>query len=629
MAFCTIEWVLRFEPPDNIKPAPAYDEQPLSPADTPAPAAHPKHLHHKPKPLHHEQPSLKFDDSDGGGVDPPPTHTGLYRCIRATGIGESHLASVDPDCEVGTFMRESTHGCIGLGPSKRSKELHRCVSRQKVTGGRIKWTHSVTTSGCKEGAFQDKLLGYVQAKKTSDGGEWVQLRQCQVKDADLAASHLFTTTDPGCEGHLHNSYLGWILKGGCGEVTDLNVDPTALSNAPSTAPSTRPSNAALLDAEKEEFARTQAAKEQELAADDERLVAKANKLVAHVNSVRKLSPSILVHYHYHQPPPPTHTCETVNKQTNFVMFLELAVLKSPKEVSFLITWSGHQLLAVDEFYESIGMSPPKRRELVPIQSNVVSHQLARPAETDLCQRARALKSLIKYAHIYDYVLFLNDSCRGPFVSEHTNPLVASPTPWLEVYVQAMQKSKRIAAVGQMSCEIDFHVMSWGLMLTWDVYRHIVHRMYLDSCSDTKSEVIVQAEVGSIKAILENKHSVASLWPYIEEFSGGTQRQDKRLQRALRGCQNTFSPGHGPMDCWWWENMSPNLGNLAFVKYGGKQLRERKYATCYVDYVEKMTRKVLDIRGEPHKECEDKVTNGVQLVPPVTMKMWISDVLFKN
>merc|ERR1712195_171399 len=146
MAFCPIEWVLRFEPPDNIKPAPAYDEQPLSPADTPAPAAHPKHLHHKPKPLHHEQPSLKFDDSDGGGVD--------------------------PDCEVGTFMRESTHGCIGLGPSKRSKELHRCVSRQKMTGGRNKWTHSVTTSGCKEGTFQEKLLGFVQAQKPSDGGDW-------------------------------------------------------------------------------------------------------------------------------------------------------------------------------------------------------------------------------------------------------------------------------------------------------------------------------------------------------------------------------------------------------------------------------------------------------------------------
>jgi len=246
MAFCTIEMAFwRFEPPDNIKPAPAYDEQPLSPADTPAPAAHPKHLHHKPKPLHHEQPSLKFDDSDGGGVDPPPTHTGLYRCIRATGIGESHLASVDPDCEVGTFMRESTHGCIGLGPSKRSKELHRCVSRQKMTGGRNKWTHSVTTSGCKEGAFQEKLLGFVQAKKPSDGGDWVQLLHCQVKNADLAASlfaagiheekamiaaalessdsEFFTTTDPGCEGHLHNSYLGWILKSGCGEVTDLNL----------------------------------------------------------------------------------------------------------------------------------------------------------------------------------------------------------------------------------------------------------------------------------------------------------------------------------------------------------------------------------------------------------------------
>ena len=76
-------------------------------------------------------------------------------------------------------------------------------------------------------------------------------------------------------------------------------------------------------------------------------------------------------------------------------------------------------------------------------------------------------------------------------------------------------------------------------------------------------------------------------------------------------------------------MSPNLGNLVFVKYGGKQLRERKYATCYVDYVEKMTREVLDIRGEPHKECEDSVTNGVRLVPPWRMKMWISDVLFKN
>ena len=165
VAFCTIEYVLRFEPPDDIKPAPAYDEQPLSP------------------------------------VDPPPTHTGLYRCIRANGIGESHLVSVDPDCEVGTFVRESTHGCIGRSPTKRSKEMYRCV-----TGGRTKWTHSVTTSGCKEGAFREKLLGYVQAKKTSDGGDWVQLLHCQVKDADLVASLSAAGIyeDPDSEFFYHN-----------------------------------------------------------------------------------------------------------------------------------------------------------------------------------------------------------------------------------------------------------------------------------------------------------------------------------------------------------------------------------------------------------------------------------------
>ena len=162
-------------------------------------------------------------------------------------------------------------------------------------------------------------------------------------------------------------------------------------------------------------------------------------------------------------------------------------------------------------------------------------------------------------------------------------------------MKAFSTSDRIAAVGYMSCEIDVHLQSWAMMTKWDIFTNHLHPLYAQSCNINKWKAVAKAEVGAIRALLNNSFSIASIWPPVPEFTlsdrnrllDGPRRGapapavyksneedtwSTKIKRKLRGCINMWVGDDGPMDCWWWESHPPDLGEISFVKNGGTTFR---------------------------------------------------------
>jgi len=255
-------------------------------------------------------------------------------------------------------------------------------------------------------------------------------------------------------------------------------------------------------------------------------------------------PRVLVHYHYHEPISGT-TCDLVNKRTNFAMFIEQGLLKTPRNIVFHITRSGATLPGVDEFYRSIGVATPNRSELLPRQANILFHEMRMGAATDLCHRARALQNgatlnvfTDQNSNLFDFVMFLNDSTRGPFVPPDAKGAAHNVPLWLSVYFNAFNKSKTIAAVGHMSCELDVHVASNSVMFKWQPYITHVHKSYLGTCAVfgtsqmQKVQAIRDGEVGVITTLLEHGYSLGSIWPLIPEFTNDHRSRLVHPMRAM-------------------------------------------------------------------------------------------------
>ena len=291
---------------------------------------------------------------------------------------------------------------------------------------------------------------------------------------------------------------------------------------------------------------------------------------------------LFVHYHYYENRTGMSWAEVLNKRTNLAVFISQAIVRSPPNVSFHITWNGDALPTPDLFYSSINLTAPSSSAtVIPTRPNVVVEKVAH-STTDLCPRAHALRSS---RNNFSHMLFVNDGARGPFATSTSESLS-----WIRPYRQAFS-SEHVAAAGvSMSCEVAPHLQSWALMIDSRV-KDIFLSAYGASCSQSKSDAIMAAEVGPFSRLLSRGYNIASFFAPVSQFGAAeascltaSPTRLPMLRSSLNDCHNPYGSDGRQMV---WPD-STRLDQLGFVKFGGEQWRQGMLPENYVARVRNAT-----------------------------------------
>ena len=299
---------------------------------------------------------------------------------------------------------------------------------------------------------------------------------------------------------------------------------------------------------------------------------------------------VFVHYHYYENQTGMSWTEVVNKRTNLAVFIRQAVMRSPPNVSFHITWNGDDLPTPDLFYSSINITAPAASDTIfPTGPNVVVEKVG-ASTTDLCPRAHALRSSTAFPrNNFSHMLFVNDGARGPFSASASESMS-----WIRPYVRAF-RSKNVAAAGvTMSCEVAPHLQSWALMIDSRV-KDIFLSAYGASCNQSKSDAIMTAEVGPFSHLLSRGYALSSFFAPVSQFGAAEAScLDARptrlpmLRSSLSDCHNPY--GSDGRQMVWPE--STRLDQLGFAKFGGEQWRRGMLPDNYVAHVRKATAAII-------------------------------------
>lgn len=119
---------------------------------------------------------------------------------------------------------------------------------------------------------------------------------------------------------------------------------------------------------------------------------------------------------------------------------------------------------------------------------------------------------------YDYYIFLNDSCIGPFI----NPHVLTETNWVNYLIRRFESDEKIGIIGSTlnlngySSEIAPHVQGYMFMLSDKSYSQIRNSTDILSTERTeKQKIITEQEVGLSTFLLSEDYKISSL---IHELS---------------------------------------------------------------------------------------------------------------
>jgi hypothetical protein len=203
---------------------------------------------------------------------------------------------------------------------------------------------------------------------------------------------------------------------------------------------------------------------------------------------------------------------------------------------------------------------------------------------------------------YRHMFFLNCGVRGPFFYPPPPPSLSSTSSngdqkneaarvaaawklkagtnrvqmWLEKFTSKLgEDGDGMSLVGPtVSCEVHPHVQSYALAMTSSVYRDFADKAWSGCHEKDKAAVIVDAEVGLSKSVLEAGHRVASFHPQHEGigngpgFGGGTL--DDWQEAILKGGCPLSNPTTAAVN-----DAASYPTAVSFVKFGGAVFQEGK------------------------------------------------------
>jgi len=237
---------------------------------------------------------------------------------------------------------------------------------------------------------------------------------------------------------------------------------------------------------------------------------------------------LFVHYVYHESGSES-LAEKQNKRVNLEIFLQEAVINAPSSVEFHFTNTGY-LPQADEYFKSLGTSEGLHRDQIfPTDKHNLHLRSGEPSSTDLCQHGRWLSTANVTTGPANFVLFLNDGVRGPFVTElykekaYNEPSINnSGVPrWFLPFLAKFNNNQDLTMVGPtLSTEITAHVQSYAisLRLVSPTFLMSIAQHLVDTCNMTKLEAIQEGEIGLSVSILKRGFSIGSFFPNTNNIS---------------------------------------------------------------------------------------------------------------
>ena len=295
---------------------------------------------------------------------------------------------------------------------------------------------------------------------------------------------------------------------------------------------------------------------------------------------------LLVKYHYHETEK-TEPCEVLNKRLNLHLFIQNTVLKDSASsgVDYLFSVSG-ELPDVGSFARSLGVSnlhPSQKYSIFPQLANVRVFSFGNPDAPipDLCFHYSSLTNIGLHLR-YDYIFFLNDGARGPFIKQRAKDSTTNLPLWFHPFLEKFAASPKAVLVGTtLSCEISPHIQSWGFALDTSFSQHFFPALERACFPGITKSQAIDVEVSLSSVALSLGFSISGLYPVSPPLSRGDAPVVSRpssLRSILHNCSN---PLMGAVDIDPFETV--------FVKYGGGAMKSSGFLSeAYHESIRRLT-----------------------------------------
>lgn len=157
---------------------------------------------------------------------------------------------------------------------------------------------------------------------------------------------------------------------------------------------------------------------------------------------------------------------------------------------------------------------------------------------------------------YDYYIFLNDSCRGPFLINGLQGL-----DWIQIFCGLINDKVKLAG-STINCELNPHVQTYAWVVDQIGLDLLLKNHIFDPIREENiQQLIMNREIGSSKIILQNNFQIGCMmnkYKYIEDWN------DPNYQK----CNNCTNPTIGIMQ---YDGMNLHPLEVMFVKCKSSKL----------------------------------------------------------